>query len=583
MAGKNIDVETFIKHDQMAAEIAQYWTEWNNLRQPKLSEWKELIKYLYATDTTTTSNALLPWSNTTTTPKLTQISDNLHANYVAALFPRRKWMRWEASAKSPKLRDKKKAVEAYMQSKLRASHFVDTMTELAHDYVNFGNCFATVDWVNDFTIKKTGGVTNHYTGPVAVRISPYDICFNPTAPSFEKAPKIIRQIMTLGEAKRLIDTDTSKGYYEGVFDKMMHARQTVKNAGNGTSYEKGEAYTADGFSDIRQYYGSNYVEILTFYGDIYDQEKNEYLADHVVTIVDRAYVLQAVESPSWLGSAPIFHAGWRKRPDNLWAMGPLDNLVGMQYRIDHLENLKADVFDQIGVPMLKIKGEVEDFDFAPGERIYLGEEGEVSYLAPDSTALNADFQIAEIERKMEELAGAPRAAMGIRTPGEKTAFEVDRLETSANRIFEHRTAHFESVFVEPLLNAMLEAGRRNMEKPENVKVFDEEVGQEFFQQVKKSDLQTEGYLYPLGARHFAERARRVQNINQLYQIKAQDPSVGVHISGKKMAEIITEEMGEEELYGENIALEEQNETLRKQEEIEVSHEEELADRQEVGV
>jgi hypothetical protein len=72
------------------------------------------------------------------------------------------------------------------------------------------------------------------------------------------------------------------------------------------------------------------------------------------------------ENPSWLGKCPIFHAGWRERPDNLYAMGPLDNLVGMQYRIDHLENLKADVFDQIAYPILKIRGDVEDFDFEPG-------------------------------------------------------------------------------------------------------------------------------------------------------------------------------------------------------------------------
>jgi hypothetical protein len=26
-------------------------------------------------------------------------------------------------------------------------------------------------------------------------------------------------------------------------------------------------------------------------------------------------------------------------------MGPLDNLVGLQYRIDHLENAKADALD----------------------------------------------------------------------------------------------------------------------------------------------------------------------------------------------------------------------------------------------
>ena len=133
---------------------------------------------------------------------------------------------------------------------------------------------------------------------------------------------------------------------------------------------------------------------------------------------------------AWLGRDPIFHVGWRDRPDNLYSMGPLDNLVGMQYRIDHLENLKADVFDQIAYPVLKIRGDVEDFDFEPNARIYLGDEGDVGYLVPDSTALNADFQIQNIEAKMEMMAGAPREAMGIRSAGEKTAFEVNQLDDS---------------------------------------------------------------------------------------------------------------------------------------------------------
>ena len=75
--------------------------------------------------------------------------------------------------------------------------------------------------------------------------------------------------------------------------------------------------------------------------------------------------------PSWSGHAPIYHVGWRTRPDNLWAMGPLENLVGMQYRIDHLENLKADAMDLAVLPPLVIKGEVEQFKYAPGAEIHI--------------------------------------------------------------------------------------------------------------------------------------------------------------------------------------------------------------------
>ena len=73
MAGTVLDVEHTLDPDNLAVEIFNRYNEWNNMRRPKIEEWKELRNYLYATDTRTTSNAVLPWSNNTTTPKLTQL------------------------------------------------------------------------------------------------------------------------------------------------------------------------------------------------------------------------------------------------------------------------------------------------------------------------------------------------------------------------------------------------------------------------------------------------------------------------------------------------------------------------------
>jgi hypothetical protein len=368
---------------------------------------------------------------------------------------------------------------------------------------------------------------------------------------------------------------------EGVFSKMMGARASVRSSDS--AYDKAEGYIADGFTSIEQYYESDYVEVLTFYGDYYDTENGKLLKNRIITVVDRAYVLANEEDPSWLGSAPIFQAGWRPRPDNLYAMGPLDNLVGMQYRIDHLENLKSDVFDQIAYPMLKIRGDVEDFDFEPGGRIYLGEEGDVGYMAPDATALQADLQIRLLEDKMEEMAGAPRQAMGIRTPGEKTAFEVQSLQNSASRIFEHKTAHFERVFLEPILNAMLETSRRHMNMSDTIRVMDDATGAVLFQTITKDDITAKGKIVPVGARHFAERARRIQNLTQLYQIKLSDPTVAAHLSGKEFARILSEELGEPELFSENISISEQLETQQQMQEAEAINQEQLMLAQEMGI
>ena len=578
---ETIDIEHIIDPDNLAVEIANKWNTWNKLRENWIEQSKELRNYVYATDTTTTANAILPWSNTTTTPKITQIADNLHANYFATLFPQQKWMRWEADSRDAAVKAKRDIIQAYMENKVRQSDLLNTVSDLIQDWILYGNCFAMVEWEDGFTTKEDGEYIPKYTGPKVVRISPYDICFNPTASSFDKTPKIIKTIKSLGEIKRMIDSDPKNKYLSKVFGKMLGARQTV--ASSEGHVNKGDGFVADGFSNIQQYYESDYVEILTFYGDIYDQASGEFMSDRIITVVDRAYVLDNQENPSWLGKAPIFHSGWRNRPDNLYSMGPLDNLVGMQYRIDHLENLKADVFDQIAYPILKVKGDVEDFDFEPGARIYMGEEGDVGYMAPDPTALNADMQIQILENKMEEMASAPKQAMGIRTPGEKTAFEVQTLQNSASRIFEHKAAHFERTFLEPMLNTMLETARRYMNRADVVRVSDEDVGVLKFLEITREDITATGKIVPVGARHFAERARRVQNLIQLSTVKAQDPTVAPHLSGKELARIIAYELGEPTLYGENVTISEQLETQKMAQEAEMLNQEELMAAQDMGI
>lgn len=578
MAGKVLDIEHLVSPDTLASDISNYFQTWHSLRTDWVTEKRELRNYVFATDTRTTTNSKLPWSNSTTTPKLTQVYDNLKANYSAALFPQRKWMRFEADSADEQLEQKTNVIQAYMENKLRQSGFEVEIDKLIDDYILYGNCFATVEFASEYTELESGEVIPGYVGPRIVRISPFDIVFNPTAPDFENSPKIIRSIVTLGEIKKRIED--GEDHLSAIFDKMVLNRREV---GSGTSTDKSDGFVADGFNNIEHYYGSGFVELLTFYGDIYDKNSEEYFTRRKITIVDRAYIIENESIASWLGTAPIFHAGWRSRPDNLYAMGPLDNLVGMQYRMDHLENLRADVFDQIALPMQLIQGDVEEYDYQPGEKIFAGEEGAVSFLRPDTTALNADLQIQILQERMEEMAGAPRQAMGIRTPGEKTAFEVQTLQNSASRIFQHKASKLEREFIEPVLNAMLEAARRNMDYSDTIRVLDDATGLALFQDITKEDITAKGKIVPVGARHFAERAQRVQNINQLLQIRAQDQSVGVHLSGKVIAKLLSEELGEADLYVENVGVHEAQETQRIATDAEANAMEEMMVAEELGL
>lgn len=571
MVGRTLDFHDVLagSEDQLARELSYRFVEWDNYRKAWSTEKQEIRNYLFATDTRKTTNSRLPWKNSTTIPKLTQIRDNLHANYMAALFPNSSWLNWEGDCEDDQSKEKASAIEGYMTTKFRQDRSENDIERMVLDYIDYGNCFGTVEWVDESKKDKDGNITRGYIGPRYVRISPNDIVFNPLSPNFADSPKFVRRVTTLGELAKTSEKSLDKNSdayktYQAALNKSMTVRKQVRAMSSGDTF-KNQSYAIDGFGSLQAYFGSDYVELLTFYGDLYDLNTNTFKEDQIVQIIDRAFIIFQKDNDDWTSGSRFFHAGWRQRPDNLYAMGPLDNLVGMQYRIDHLENLKADVFDLIAFPVQKVKGYVQDYEYQPGERIYTGEDGDVEFMHPDTTALQADMQIQALEQKMEEMAGAPKEAMGIRSPGEKTKFEVQVLDNAASRIFLNKTKHFETVFFEPLLNYALQLARQNMSATDVTRTLDSEMDAVIFSTITKDDITANGVLRPEGASHFAYRANLLQNmVTLLNSATMQDAAVKVHLSGKKIARLAEElcDLDDYKIYGDNARVFEQLETQK---------------------
>jgi hypothetical protein len=524
--------------DNLAREIGTLYSKWANERQTKVDEWLELRNYIFATDTRTTSNSDNPWKNSTTTPKLCQIRDNLHSNYISALFPNDRWFTWEGYDYNDEVQEKAQAITAYMTNKIIESGFRDIASSLAYDYIDFGNAFATVEYENNVYDNGEGETLTGYVGPRAVRISPLDIVFNPLAVSFEKSPKIIRKILTIGEIAKLAKTSDE---WAAALKRTLDLRGLCGEA-RINDFNKAVAMDVDGFGSFYEYLGSEYVEVLTFYGDYYDSKTNTYYDNSEITIIDRSLLVKSGKITSWIGKANIAHVGWRKRPDNLYGMGPLDNLVGMQYRLDHLENLKADAQDLAVHPVLKVVGDVDSFTWQPGEAIYMSGEGDVIELGLGlSGVISAQNEIDILLARMEEMAGAPKQAMGIRTPGEKTAFEVQSLDNAAGRIFQEKVVNFETNLIEPILNMMLAVARQNIDGMDVARVYDDDLGVMGFLSITKDDITARGSLRPIGARHFAQQAQLLQNLNQLF-LGGMADMIKPHISGKQLARVVEDSL-----------------------------------------
>lgn len=529
--------------DSLATNIVSLWTQWHTGKQLWLSRVREVIQFVYATSTRETTNAKNPWSHSTVIPKLTQIHDNLGANYSSALFGRRDFFTFEPASIDEASKTKRTAIVNYLSTKHDYSGWNSVMLRLLNDWVQTGNCFAQVEYVREVEVDANGLEVVQYEGPKVSRISPYDICFDPTVSEFKDSPKIIRSLVSRGELFRRAAGLEGKDYDTTTVEKLR-SFYTLLSASRDGDINKNIQMTMDGFSCASDYFRSGKVELLEFVGDIYDSSTGELHQQQLITVVDRRFVLRHKPLDDYQGFGKIYHSGWRKRTDNLWAQGPLDNLVGMQYLINHLENARADGFDQMLSPDRVHVGNVEIEQDGPVTNYYIDDVGgSVQNLAPDSSVLTADNQIAMKEAQMEAYAGAPREAMGVRSPGEKTAFEVQRLESAAGRIFQVKIDDFEREMVEPLLNGELELAVRNLQTSDIAKVLDDDEGVVEFLTITKDDLTAKGKLKARGASHYAKRAQLVQELQQFSIILMQDQSLSVHFPAKARAKAWSSALG----------------------------------------
>jgi hypothetical protein len=560
---KVLNLKAFLQPDDEAAFVVNSWSKYSQQMAVKRAEWSELDKYIFATDTTTTANQSLPWTHTVTIPKLTNIRDNLHSNYLSSLFPNDKWLSWLAHTKDSAKKEVAEVMTSYMENKAREGGLRDTVSRLLYDYIDKGVCFAMPSFEVRYKNTEDNGDTPvvDFIGPKANRISPYDIVFDPTAAAFENTWKIVRSIKTIGEVTKMLETHPDQHFWKTVLDNRLEFENRFSGLGV-DDWEKAALYQMDGFGSLFEYYDSNSVEILEFYGDYYNSETGEVETDRMITIADRTTLVRNAPLQTYNGKDQIRMVGWRLRPDNLWAMGPLDNLVGMQYRLDHIENMKANAIDLAVLAPTKIIGDVEEFVYEPLAEIHIdSKDSDVTTLERSLQGVfAARDEVSELEGRMELYAGAPREAMGIRTPGEKTAFEVQTLDNAAGRIFQEKIIQFE-LFLEKVLNDMLEQAHRHLDVVDVIRVIDTDLGVVQFKEITKEDITAAGILRPVGARHFAQQAQELQNLTGIFN-SPMGQVLAPHTSAIQLSKFVEDviDLKGYRIFSENVAIGEQQKT-----------------------
>ena len=523
--------------DALAGDIAGYWEEWNSSRTTAMALWAEIDNYLLATDTSMLEGGD-NFDHKTHLPILSELHEDLLAIVYSTMFPHEDWLGWkgfEINAITKQLRGK---LQSYIKQCHALSGFNIQMRKVIDDLVRYGNCFAQAYYKNDTTDTDEGYVSG-YSGAAVKRISPFDIVFNPTATDFEKTPKIIRSLVSVGELLEFLEgiSDEDKVITPEEVESLLKRR-----TGGFRDYAeryKEKQYTPQGFGSLDEYYSSGYVELLWFYGDILDEVETKVYKKRCIVIVDKdTVVLDKQEIKS-----SVFKGGWTARPDNLWSQGPLDKVVGINYMINHRENGKNDAIDKFIYPDRSYVGDVEEiYDEVTGHTKYIMPEGgSVSDIRPDSTVLTFDNQIMMHRDLARTSARLPQQLAGFRTAGEKTATEVQSLNDGAFRGFINKVSQVEEDLLEPLIQAEMRIAKDNFSSIIKVLEEDEE-GVLLTSSITEEDLSANGKLLPMGSRRFSRQLQQLQGLTQLTNTNISQ-MVAPHINTYNLAKTV------ESLYG----------------------------------
>lgn len=517
MPTKTFDINHDIETDSLAENISNKWKTWLDARAPWEERYRKVLQYLYSTTTDTIyGQASNPWSSNVHIPKLTQLRDVLITYELESLFSLQEYYTFEGFTKDANTIKNRALIRDLLRDMLEKGDLRKITESLVADYIDAGNCFTMPVWVSDYIDDPKGFKKLYWEGAKALRINPLDIVFDPTAGDFKDSPKIIRTVMSLGELALAAEKDPvmKKG-----FDKAMKIRQDIMTAMTNGDTIKGDEISIAGFGNWSAYVSSDVVELLTFYGTIYDVVKNELHKNVKIVIMDRRVILTEEDLEPLCGYNFIFKGGYRDRKDILWSMSPLENLLGMQARIDFLENKRSDCYDATVNPVKLIRGNVDMPDsVGPGDEIRMDADCDVRYLAPDTSILTADTLIDRYEIKMEEFVGSPKEVLGLRTPGEKTMFEVNQLMTAATRIFQRQIRKFELDVFEPLINALFQLYlRKKAGQTIQLKVWDSDSEVYRFQEVQVDTINNLGRVKVIGSTTYQDRAQIAQALQMLGQ------------------------------------------------------------------
>jgi len=346
-------------------------------------------------------------------------------------------------------------------------------------------------------------------------------------------------------ALRIKRTFVAKSQLVALSQKNEYGYSVYSNVERITTSEVRRHQTDDFEEDRYRAFGmempkSSEVELLEAWGTIeipggYGGEDTKTYVSHVCTIANRQTVIRFEPTFLWSGDAPVQLATYRDVPGQVYGIGQLEPLLGLQ----DLTNVRAN--QNVDVVAFCVNPEYKCYDdgvidlsavSAPNKRHLMGDPaGNMIPLEKNMTGLQLGFQDVEyLKREFHTIAKSqsPLAASS-RESATRSSLDAGAVNTDVAKI----AAHIEDTVLFRVIDLFVQLNAQYLPKGEVVKSLQD--GTANIKEISPETLRRHWLVKIRGSQYVADRAENMQNMMMIFQLLTGNPMLLPAVNSLEMA------------------------------------------------
>jgi hypothetical protein len=489
------------------------------------------------------------WRHQLSGAKAYEAVETIVGYLMAATFPNRDWFGVEPM--SPHTDDNlhlSRLLKKHVTNKLDESGFKSEWAIFLRQLVVTGTSVVALPWRTesemthyyeemaplvegeDPTYAVRDSVYDTYDAPGIEVLDVFDCYIDPSTNDPNKSAFIRKLIISKGE---LIDA-AKDGTYDITPKEVIDAKSTQDGGLDTSSSRQNQLKTFEGLQ-TQAWAPTELVELIEYWGDLYDPETGECDGNVVVTLLG-SDVIGYQKSPFWCGK-PFIIGTYSRTGHSPYGFGGIQPVLGLLHQLDIITNQRLDNLELAINNMWTLKSDgvlqPDEVYTEPGRVFQVGDHSDLQPLASQSQAWAVTYQEAGLlEATVDKSFGTGNyISSNQQRSGERvTATEVAAVRDAGGNRLSTVHKHIEETALIPFLGKVFAMIQQHTTSPVTVRVAGDGADEYGYWQLDPTDFSIPVKLRPIGSDNIIERKAYVQARLEFVQAVSALPDVAAKLN-----------------------------------------------------